>query len=175
MDGYTIPGAWYAAVQLDHAGFNTAMQLFTDSYLVVFPVVAAVVAYRTWQSNRSPWAVWRHVLSFLGAVGGVVLFSSAVKLGVGAMRPCMIDPSLGIGGCETDYAFPSNHATAVFAVLPWLRFNKNLFAAAAVYAVLVAFSRIYLGQHWPVDVLAGAVLGYTGSYGVHRFYSQRYG
>ena len=59
-----------------------------------------------------------------------------------------------------DSSFPSDHATLAFAVA------AGLFAAGAawgwpmlVFAALVAFARVYVGVHWPSDVLAGAVLG----------------
>ncbi len=57
-------------------------------------------------------------------------------------------------------SFPSGHAAGAFAlalliVLFWPRWRRHAFLAAA----LVAFSRVYLGQHYPSDVLAGAILG----------------
>jgi undecaprenyl-diphosphatase len=59
-----------------------------------------------------------------------------------------------------DHSFPSGHAATSFAcvaVLAWFapRFRAPLYALA----VLIAFSRLYVGVHFPLDVLAGAVLG----------------
>ena len=58
------------------------------------------------------------------------------------------------------YSFPSGHATLAFAVAfvfaaKYPKFRYPLFALAA----LVALSRIYIGMHFPSDVLAGAALG----------------
>jgi dolichol kinase len=70
------------------------------------------------------------------------------------------------------FAFPSMHATFIFAALPFLRGRAvagrllgkrtgRWFWAWAVFAGLVAWSRVVVGVHYVSDVLAGALLGYT--------------
>lgn len=59
-----------------------------------------------------------------------------------------------------DNSFPSSHATVAFAVagaLVWWRWPVGLIALAV--ACLVAFARVFVGVHWPSDVLAGAAIG----------------
>ena len=60
------------------------------------------------------------------------------------------------------HAFPSGHAATAFALAAVLSFaakNKNYSVLFLSAAILVGYSRIYLGQHFPDDVLAGAVIG----------------
>ncbi len=60
-------------------------------------------------------------------------------------------------------SFPSGHTSSTFSVvsvLVWtLRENKAIVCLLALFAFLVGFSRIYVGVHYPFDVLVGAVVG----------------
>ncbi|TKD68012.1 phosphatase PAP2 family protein [Pseudalkalibacillus hwajinpoensis] len=59
-----------------------------------------------------------------------------------------------------DHSFPSGHTTAVFSVLtPFILHIPTLFTPLIALASLVGLSRIYLGHHYPSDVLVGVLLG----------------
>lgn len=64
-----------------------------------------------------------------------------------------------------DYSFPSGHATISFAMATILSaFDKKRKKYFYLIAVLIAFSRIYLGYHYVSDVIIGAVLGWLISW-----------
>jgi hypothetical protein len=71
------------------------------------------------------------------------------------------DPSLGMIG-ERMGGLPSGHAqntlVLLFIIASWLK-KKRAFVFAAVLCLLIGFSRIYLGVHFPTDIFAGWVLG----------------
>lgn len=63
-------------------------------------------------------------------------------------------------GVRHSYAFPSVHATNLFAAAPILgAVFPPARVAAYVLAAAVSFSRVYVGDHWPSDVIGGAALG----------------
>ena len=60
----------------------------------------------------------------------------------------------------TDFSFPSDHATAVGAVAAGLLLaNRRWGIVAALLAIVMAFARVYVGAHYPGDVIAGLALG----------------
>ncbi len=69
----------------------------------------------------------------------------------------------------TDFSFPSGHTTAAFAfafVLLKEKFkigNYGVYKYAIIFAILMAFSRMYFYVHYPSDVLAGIIIGYIAS------------
>jgi membrane-associated phospholipid phosphatase len=90
-------------------------------------------------------------------VGAAYLLSTSIKLAIGRRRPVVEDlPHLM--ATPTGLSFPSSHSTSSFAAAQafarLLPRGPLLGAAAAM-----AFSRLYLGVHYPSDVAAGAALG----------------
>ena len=81
--------------------------------------------------------------------------------GVHEARPYTVHPHiLVLAHHSADFSFPSDHAVMAGAVTAglWL-VSKRLGAVAAVAAVLMAFSRVYIAAHYPHDVLVGLALG----------------
>jgi membrane-associated phospholipid phosphatase len=61
---------------------------------------------------------------------------------------------------SVDASFPSDHATMAGATAAGLLLvSRRLGAAAVVAALVMAFTRVYVGAHFPVDVVAGLVVG----------------
>jgi len=100
-------------------------------------------------------AAWRRAT---GAVALSYLANSALKLLVARKRPVLEDlPPLA--ATPTQLSFPSAHAATSFAGA--LAYARLGLPAPALYALAasLALSRLYLGLHYPSDVLAGALLG----------------
>jgi undecaprenyl-diphosphatase len=103
------------------------------------------------------------------AVVGVILlitFSDQVayhilKESFHRLRPCMaLKDAITPLGCNGTYSFPSNHAVNNFAAATFFyflfpKYKWPLFITAA----LIAISRVYLGLHYPSDILGGAIIG----------------
>ena len=68
------------------------------------------------------------------------------------------------------YSMPSGHTTAAFAVATalTLRYPKPyVYIPAYAWAAFVGYGRIYMGLHYPSDVLAGAILGSASAFAIH--------
>jgi undecaprenyl-diphosphatase len=89
------------------------------------------------------------------------LASKVLKPMVHRTRPSVeIADSRPLFGVRHSRSFPSAHATNFFTAAPIVGYVFPEAAVAAyVVAAAVSYSRVYVGDHWPSDVLAGAALG----------------
>jgi membrane-associated phospholipid phosphatase len=103
-------------------------------------------------TRRRP--AWQRAVA---VVGGAYLLNTLVKLVSGRVRPALEDLPAVIS-TPTKLSFPSAHATSSFAAA---RAYSQFVPAPPLYAAAaaMAWSRVYLGVHFPTDILAGAALG----------------
>lgn len=94
------------------------------------------------------------------------LAASVLKPWVGQLRPCASGLDVReLVNCGGKFSFPSNHATNHFALatllsLTWLKGkHRGWTVAIYVWAATIALAQVYVGKHWPSDILAGALLG----------------
>jgi membrane-associated phospholipid phosphatase len=89
------------------------------------------------------------------------LNSSLLKFLFVRPRPCHALPDVHLlVGCGSGYSFPSSHAVNTFAAaLVLAYFLPRWTWAFFSFAIIVAFSRVYVGVHYPSDVLAGSIIG----------------
>lgn len=71
--------------------------------------------------------------------------------------------------CGGKFGFVSSHATNTFGLATFigLLFNRKALFIMFIWASIVSYSRVYLGVHYPLDVLGGAILGIVLAYSVY--------
>ena len=137
------------------------------------PLLVVAVALQWWVPRSDH--PTRHVLvaaglSFLLGLG----FNQLVLLFVQRVRPYDAQITHLIIDRSADFSFPSDHATASFAIaaaflLHGLPKRGFVFLAAAL---LLAVSRVYIGTHYVGDVLGGAVTGIVAAFVVRAAYRE---
>jgi membrane-associated phospholipid phosphatase len=140
----------------------TAFMLFiTDlgaDYILVGLV--AIIIFLIWKRHR------KEALLFLIITAMGVFINSTLKILIQRPRP-LISPMIS----ASSYSFPSGHAMNSFVFYAFLSFyifhftRRKLLSSivsilCAVLILLIGFSRIYLGVHYPSDILAGYLVGF---------------
>jgi membrane-associated phospholipid phosphatase len=135
--------------------------------------ILAAIAFWLWRQHRGSDALML-AISWAGAV----LLSTALKLLFARPRPQVFPPLVPGSG----FSFPSGHtlaAVGLYGMLAAILWRERHHVAAlfcALWVLLVGLSRVYLGVHYPSDVLASLTLGVIwvavvllGRHGLHAF------
>ncbi|AKD04697.1 phosphatase PAP2 family protein [Pontibacter korlensis] len=154
-----------------HGPFWDAVMVFMSDKYVWIPFYLALIGYLVWRYRRKSILMILLVLVAIGLSDFVA--SGIMKPYFMRLRPCH-DPTLTgliniVEGCGGKFGFISSHAANTFALAAFfnLILSDRYFIfkiLLVVWAVIVTYSRIYLGVHFPGDVLLGALLGMLMAY-----------
>ncbi len=162
MTGQDPRTDWFLAVNQfarNTPGLQTPLRLYAEYGVILF---AGVLLLAWWWARRDrnvrtmAAALWAP----LGALLAIGLNQPLVAL-AHEPRPFTVFPhALVLVTRSQDYSFPSDHAVMAGAVAAGvLLTHRRLGIATAVAAVVMGFTRVYVGAHFPIDVIVGLVLG----------------
>ena len=144
--------------------FEEAMRDITGlGSTIVLVMVTAVTIFYLLLIGR-----WRTALLMLVTVGGGQILSSLLKLGIDRPRPDLVSH---LAEVQT-LSFPSGHAmmsavtyltlgSMLAGIVPGRATKIYVLGVAVLLTLMVGVSRVYLGVHWPSDVLAGWCAGFA--------------
>jgi len=149
------------------SAFLDAVAVFAAVALAYFLVLAALAAIVRSSSS------WRHRLFSFAETALAVLLSRGLI--TEAFRFFYVHPrpfdALGIKALipESGNSFPSGHATLLFALgMSVFYVNRKWGTWLLALAAVNAIARVFVGVHWPFDVLGGAIIGILSAWAIHK-------
>ena len=123
-------------------------------------VYIILLVWRLWKGGRNGRVAF--VLLIVTIICADQLSSNFIKSLVARPRPCHNLTMIRLlVDCGSGFSFPSSHAVNNFAAAAILSyFYKEFKVVLFSIASVVAFSRVYVGVHYPVDIIAGAIIGF---------------
>jgi undecaprenyl-diphosphatase len=140
--------------------FDTVFKLAADDLIFVVVAIVALAFLVPWRGRRLERRRGAVAATMSAALS--LLLVIPISGAVDRTRPFVAHPGVAhrLIAHARDAGFPSDHATGAFAIAAaMLLFDPILGAVLAALAVVIIFARVYVGVHYPGDVLAGAALG----------------
>jgi undecaprenyl-diphosphatase len=136
---------------------DALMPVITNDWLLRIVYGLALIGLLVAGRGRFVWVV---VFSALVVALSDQSSSAWLKPAFERLRPCKVIDVHLLVGCGAGYSFPSSHATNLFgqAVFFGLLYKKSL-PYLLTFAFLVGVSRIFVGVHYPLDIIGGTILG----------------
>ncbi len=148
---------WLLNVKLTAGFLDQFMPWITDPGNFKLPLLIGLVLLLVFGRPRDRWTI----LLCIVALAISNFFVESLKHTFERIRPCHeFDWVRTLRGCGRTYSMPSGHTANIFAVMGVLSVRyRRLRYPFLLFALLIGWSRVYVGVHYPTDVLAGIALG----------------
>ncbi len=163
---------------LSNPYFNMVMPWLREP-LFWLPVYVFIIGFLFFNFGRK--AYWVVIFAILTASSSDMISSRAIKYTVKRLRPCNTEQVHVIRRvhCGSGYSFTSSHAANHFGLACFLVLTLGRTLPSSrwwlwTWATIIGFAQVYVGVHFPLDIVGGALLGialgilWAGLY--HRYY-----
>ncbi|MCB0457475.1 MAG: phosphatase PAP2 family protein [Flavobacteriaceae bacterium] len=145
--------------------FVTKIESWTFLY-----VIFLILIWKFYKKREAFWVTFFTIFTFLISFGVKYITKTSVQ----RLRPNNVpelSETIRVLQFPVDFSFFSGHAAVSFAVSSFLIFSLKKFTKWVylfyLWPILFSFSRIYVGVHFPSDILAGTFIGFFIGYGMY--------
>ncbi len=150
-----------------HAEWLDESMKFISGPILWYPIILGLTYLCFTYHGKKLTALFAFFI-FLAIFASDTTSSQIIKNIFMRLRPCREEDLIGLihnfgQKCGGRFGFISSHASNTFAATIFmaksLKLERRFFFMAMIFPVLVSYSRIYLGVHYPADILGGAAIG----------------
>lgn len=144
---------------------------FMRNQFVWFPLYVFLIAYLVMNFGKKGW--YYVLFSVMLVVSTNLISSELIKKSVKRPRPCnektLENNRRSLVRCGSGFSFTSSHATNHFSFSTFLFLTGGVFIGSwrylfLLWAAMISYSQVYVGVHYPLDVIGGALLGIISAY-----------
>lgn len=150
------------------SGWLTVIMKYITMLSGVFWIISAIILICFQQTRKMG------LQSLVSLLICAVIVHLVLKPGVARIRPYEYFTDLqALIAFPRDFSFPSGHSASAFAAIGAYMNIDNTYIKIflVVLAFLIAFSRLYVGVHYPSDVIVGIIIGCLCSFGTHLIFT----
>jgi membrane-associated phospholipid phosphatase len=147
------------------------------------PLYLFIIAFATINFGKKGW--WWVLFAAATVALCNYISSDLIKENIWRSRPCR-DEIIGsqvrfiVEYCPMSSSFTSSHAANHFGMAAFIYFSgrrvvSKWLALFFVWAIIIIYAQVYVGVHYPLDVLAGSIVGTGTGYVIASIYSKRFG
>jgi undecaprenyl-diphosphatase len=160
----------------DHSILDAVMPILRNPYTWI-PLYVFMLYYAVRKGRNTAWPFI--ILSLLTFAITDSLTAQVLKPLFGRLRPCydpeMHDMIRGLVDCGGLYSMPSNHAANHFGLAAFWYFSIRSMGGGKwnwlwFWAGAICYAQIYVGKHYPFDILVGALVGLITGLGMSRLF-----
>jgi undecaprenyl-diphosphatase len=140
------------------------------------PIYIFIISYLFFNIKKGAWLTF--IIIILTVVTADITSSHLIKKNVKRIRPCNVENLYTIERvpCGSGYSFTSSHAANHFALslilIMTIAKRKRVKLLLWSWAIVIAFSQVYVGVHYPLDVIVGGLLGCFIAFLYFKVYEQ---